>query len=140
MPFVQCLWLEVFVEKDFWATLKHLNGCHGNQSVSCDQALDKLSEKLNSKLLVQEEHGFQKGALCTPWPQELKKGLAWIVLNWSMQTLLTVVTAMTVNTVFLSLAIDEGELEKVCLLKHPWEVHTIPVHAGGKKMPLQLSL
>ena len=24
----------------------------------------KLSEKLNSRLLVQEEHGFQKGAQC----------------------------------------------------------------------------
>ena len=22
MPFVQCIWLEVYVEKDFWATLK----------------------------------------------------------------------------------------------------------------------
>ena len=34
--------------------------------MSCDQALDKLSEKLNSGLLVQEEHGFQKGAQCAP--------------------------------------------------------------------------
>ena len=41
--------------------------------MSCDQALDKLSEKLNSRLLVQEEHGFQKGAQCAPWPQEQKK-------------------------------------------------------------------
>ena len=44
----------------------------------------KLSEKLNSRLLVQEEHGFQKGGtLCppTPWPQELKKSLAWIGLK-----------------------------------------------------------
>ena len=32
----------------------------------CDQALDKLSEKLNSRLLVQEEHGFPKGAQCAP--------------------------------------------------------------------------
>ena len=32
--------------------------------MSCDQALDKLSEKLNSRLLVQEEHSFQKGAQC----------------------------------------------------------------------------
>ena len=44
--------------------------------MSCDQALDKLSEKLNSRRLVQEEHGFQKGgAQCPPWPQELKKKL-----------------------------------------------------------------
>ena len=34
--------------------------------MSCDQALDKFSEKLNSSLLVQEEHGFQKGAHCAP--------------------------------------------------------------------------
>ena len=34
--------------------------------MSCDQALDKLSEKLYSRLLVQEEHGFQKGAQCAP--------------------------------------------------------------------------
>ena len=36
--------------------------------MSCDQDLDKLSEKLNSRLLVQEEHGVQKGggAQCAP--------------------------------------------------------------------------
>ena len=34
--------------------------------MSCDQALGKLSEKLNSRLLVQEEHGFQKGAQGAP--------------------------------------------------------------------------
>ena len=41
--------------------------------MSCDQDLDKLSEKLNSRLLGQEEHGFQKGAEYAPWPQEQKK-------------------------------------------------------------------
>ena len=54
--------------------------------VSCDQALDKLSEKLNSRLLVQEEHGFQKGAQCAPWSQELKKSLAWIGLKPALVT------------------------------------------------------
>ena len=49
--------------------------------MSCDQASDKLSEKLNSRWLVQEEHGFQKGAQCAPWPQELKESLAWIGLS-----------------------------------------------------------
>ena len=49
--------------------------------MSYDQALDKLSEKLNSRLLVQEEHGFQKGAQSAPWPEEQKKSLAWIGLN-----------------------------------------------------------
>ena len=34
--------------------------------MSCDQGLDKLSEKLNSRVLVEEEHGFQKGAQCAP--------------------------------------------------------------------------
>ena len=37
-------------------------------------------KKLYSWLLVQEEHGFQKGAQCAPWPEELKKSLAWIGL------------------------------------------------------------
>ena len=64
---MQCLWLEVFVEKRVFSHLKnHLNSCHGNQSVSCDQALNKLPEKLSSRLLVQEEQGFQKGAQCAP--------------------------------------------------------------------------
>ena len=65
MLFVQRLWLDVFVKK---IRLSHLqntsNGCHGNQSVSCDEARDKLSEKLNSRLLGQEEHDFQKRAHC----------------------------------------------------------------------------
>ena len=47
--------------------------------MSCDPALDKLSEKLNSRLLVQEEHGFQKGegAQCAPMAAgaEKKPGL-----------------------------------------------------------------
>ena len=73
MPFVECLWLEVFVEKEFSATLKHLNSCNGNQSVSCDPALDKVSEKLNSRLLVQEEHGFQKGHNMPPGHRSKKK-------------------------------------------------------------------
>ena len=34
--------------------------------MSGDQPLDKLSETLKSKLLVQEEHGFQKGVQCAP--------------------------------------------------------------------------
>ena len=49
--------------------------------MSYDQALDKLSEKLNSRLLVQEEHGFQKGAQCAPMATGAKKSLAWIGLG-----------------------------------------------------------
>ena len=68
MPIVQCLELEDFAEK-IWATLNNTkNGCHGNQSVSYDQALNKLSAKFNSRLLVQEEHGFPKGAQYAAWP------------------------------------------------------------------------
>ena len=62
MQFVQCLWLEVFVEKRCLSHLKNtLNMVAVETKVchACDQALDKLSEKLNSRLLVQEEHGFQ---------------------------------------------------------------------------------
>ena len=42
--------------------------------MSCDQAFDKLSEKPNSRLSVQEEYDFQKGGtMCPPLAQELKK-------------------------------------------------------------------
>ena len=83
MPFGQCFWLEDFVVKRVLSQLKNtLNSCHENQSASCDQALDKLSEKLNSRLLVQEEHGFQKGAQCAPLAAGAKKlSLAWIGLS-----------------------------------------------------------
>ena len=49
--------------------------------MSCDQALDKLSEKLSSRLLVQEEYRFQKGAQCAPLAAGAQKSLACIVLN-----------------------------------------------------------
>ena len=49
--------------------------------MSRDQALDKLSEKLNRRVLVEKEHGFQKGAQCAPWTLELQKCLAWIWLD-----------------------------------------------------------
>ena len=59
--------VRVFFRKKIVETsYKHLNSCHGDESVSYDQNLDNLSEKLNSRLLVQEEHGFQKGAPCAP--------------------------------------------------------------------------
>ena len=43
--------------------------------MSCDQALGKLSGKPNSRLLVQEEHGFKNGwhNVPSPWPQEQKE-------------------------------------------------------------------
>ena len=50
--------------------------------MSYDQALDKLSEKLISRLLVQEEHGFQKGGtMCPLGARAKKKCLAWIGLS-----------------------------------------------------------
>ena len=75
MPFVQCLWLEVFVEKGVLSHLKNLKQLPWKPNVSCDQALDKLSEKLNNRVLVQEEHGFQKGAQCAALATGAKK--AW---------------------------------------------------------------
>ena len=42
-------------------------------SVSCDQDLDKLSEKFNSKLLIQDQHGLQKGAQFAPFATGAKK-------------------------------------------------------------------
>ena len=44
----------------------------------CDQALGKLSEKLNSTLLVQEEDGLQKGAQNAPLAKGAQKRLAWM--------------------------------------------------------------
>ena len=41
--------------------------------MSWDQDLDKLLEKLSSKLLVQEEPGFQKGAQWAPLATGAKK-------------------------------------------------------------------
>ena len=52
--------------------------------MSCDQALDKLLEKLNSRLLIQEEHGmvFKRGARCgLPLATGDQKGLTWIGLS-----------------------------------------------------------
>ena len=45
--------------------------------MSREQAFDKLTEKLNSRLLVQGEYGFQKGPLAT----EDQKNLALIGLR-----------------------------------------------------------
>ena len=76
MAFVQCLLLEVFAEKKSLSHLKNtLNSCHGNQSVSCDQALIKLSE------LVEEELRFQKEAPYAPLATGAQKSLAWIGLR-----------------------------------------------------------
>ena len=55
---------------------KHLRGFLWRKMPIIDcETWDKLSEKFNSRLLVQEEHGFQEGAqspLATgakkPWP------------------------------------------------------------------------
>ena len=67
--------------------------------MSCDQALDKLSEIFNIRLLVQEEHGFQKGARYAPWPQELQKSLAWIGLI-GFPGLITILEKMLLTATF----------------------------------------
>ena len=43
--------------------------------MSYDEALDKRSEKFNSRLLVQEEHGFQEGVQFPLATGEKKPGL-----------------------------------------------------------------
>ena len=43
--------------------------------MSCYQAFNKLSEKLNTRVLVQEERGFQKGAHCAAWSLDVQKRL-----------------------------------------------------------------
>ena len=53
--------------------------------MSYDQALENLSGELNSRLLVQEEHGFQSvgGVQCaSPLATGAPKSLAWIGLIW----------------------------------------------------------
>ena len=75
MPFVQCLCLEVFVERILLSHLKTLKTVAMETKVCRDQALNELSEKLNSRLLVQEEHGFQKGHIVPLGHRRSKK--AW---------------------------------------------------------------
>ena len=41
-----------------------LYGFHGNQNVLRDLAVDKLSEKLNSRVLAEEKRGFPDWAKC----------------------------------------------------------------------------
>ena len=60
--------------------------------MSCDKVLDKLSEKLNSRRLVLEEHGFPKGAQSAPWPQEVQKSLVSIGLRIPRTTLAWILT------------------------------------------------
>ena len=76
MPFVQCLWLEVFVEKK---DLSHLKNTHNtvvmeNKVCHVIKLWTSFQKKLNSKLLVQEEHGFQKdGTMYPPGRRSSKK-------------------------------------------------------------------
>ena len=54
--------------------------------MSYDQDLDKLSEKLNSRLLEQEEHGFQKGGHNVHPCLRIKKKPGLDRVNFSPQT------------------------------------------------------
>ena len=76
-----------FCRKSLLSRLKNtLNGCHGNQSVPCDQALDKLSEKnLTVGCQYKRTMVFWGGhnLPIDPWQQELQKSQAFIRLNES---------------------------------------------------------
>ena len=73
---MQWLWWEVFVEKRILSQLKTLKTVVMETKV-CPviKRWTSFQKKLTSRLLVQEERGFQKGAQCAPWPQEQIK--AW---------------------------------------------------------------
>ena len=76
--------------------------------MSCDQSSDKLSEKLNSRLLVQEEHGFKRGHNVPPgrssskkaWPDRLKDGIGRC--EQSMTCLRDILQRLQVAQEFLS--------------------------------------
>ena len=56
--------------------------------MSSDLSLAKLLEKLNSRLLVQEEHGFQKRAITCPLAMGAPKSVAFIGLKGNYPELL----------------------------------------------------
>ena len=68
MQFVQCLWLEVFVEQRCLSHLKNTLNMVSMETKVCHviNLWTSFQKKLYSRLLVQEEHGFQKGAQCAP--------------------------------------------------------------------------
>ena len=84
MQFVQYLWLEVFVEQRCLSHLKttlnmvalETNVCHVIKLWTSSQ------KKLYSWLLVQEEHGFQKGAQCAPLAAGAQKKPGGIGLSY----------------------------------------------------------
>ena len=82
MPFAQCLWLEVFAVKIVLSHLKkRLNQLPWKpKCVMWSSFGQAFRKKLNSRLLVQEEHGFRKGVQCAPLAAGAKKRLAWIGL------------------------------------------------------------
>ena len=68
MQFVQRFWLEVFVEQKCLSHLKNTLNMVAMETKVCHviKLWTSIQKKLNSRLLVQEEHGFQKGAQCAP--------------------------------------------------------------------------
>ena len=82
MQFVQCLWLEVCVEKKILSHLKTPETVAMKTKVCHVIKLWTSFQKLNCRLFIQEEHGFQKGAQCAPLPQEQKKKLGLDRVKW----------------------------------------------------------
>ena len=67
MPFAQFLWLEVFVVKKVLSHLKErLNQLPWKPKCVMWSSFGQAFKKLISRLLVQEKHGFLKGARCAP--------------------------------------------------------------------------
>ena len=77
MQFVKSLWLGVFVKKDL-SHLKNTPNMVAMETKVCHviKLWTSFQKKLDSRLLVQEEHGFQKGGtMCPPGRRGSKK--AW---------------------------------------------------------------
>ena len=103
MPFVQYLWLEVFVEKKLLSHLKTLKTV-AMETKMCHviKLWTSFQKKLNCSLLVQDGHGFfLKGEHCAPpWPQGIKKSLAWIGLMYVAIQLFSLILKTRISIVF----------------------------------------
>ena len=81
MQFVQCLWLEVFVEKRCLSDLKNTPNMVAMETQLCH--VIKLWTSSQKNLTVgckyKRNKVLKRGHNVPPWPQELKKkSLAWI--------------------------------------------------------------
>ena len=84
MQFVQYLWLEVFVEQRCLCHLKNTLNMVAMETKVCH--VIKLWTSFQKNFTVgcsyKRNMVFNRGGtMCPPWPQELKKCLAWIGLR-----------------------------------------------------------